>query len=189
MSEFSESYHLYSTDQNEGIKLLKKAWIRGFVLPESNHWVTVLPKGSKFLPLKRLIAVNSGILVHLIHAEDHGWSFSIYDGNKRSCHYECTWEEELEINQDDYNRDRIVELVNSNPHNPNPVTPLDITKIFYIRDMEDLFEKEPVDQIAKLLGLSNYEWLSYDYMESEFRDNEQELRNKGIISVKSIMSF
>ncbi|EBK2060064.1 hypothetical protein AAL85_25075, partial [Salmonella enterica subsp. enterica serovar Typhi] len=73
MSEFSESYYLFSLDQNDGIKLLKKAWLRGFVYPSSYNWVTIVPSGRSFQPNKRLINKNKGVLVHLINAEDHGW--------------------------------------------------------------------------------------------------------------------
>lgn len=189
MSEFSESYHLFSTNQEDGVKLLKRAWLRGYVFQASQHWVTVLPKGTSFQPNKRMIAANRGILIHLIHAEDHGWTFSIYDGNKRTCHFECTWEEDIEINQEDYHRDRIVELINNNPYRSRPVTPLEITKIFYINDFDEMFENNPVDQLAELLGLQHYEWLSYDYLQNDIKANPSEVEGKGIKVVSGILGF
>lgn len=189
MSEFSESYHLFSTKQNDGMKLLKRAWLQGFVYPEINNWVTIIPKGSIFQPNRRLINSNTGILIHLVNAEDHGWSFSIYDGKKRTFHYECTWEEDIEINQDEYNRERIVELINSNPNKMQSVTPLDITKIFYISDFEEIFERNPVNQVAGLLGLEHFEWISYEYVQREYKENPSEIQNKGIRIVKSVFSF
>lgn len=189
MSEFSESYHLFSTEQNEGIKLLKSAWLRGYVYPASNNWVTILPSGKSFQPNKRLINRNKGILIHLIHAEDHGWSLSIYDGSRRTFHFECTWEEEIEVNQDEYHRERLVDLINLNPNKPRLVTPLDITKIFYISDFEEAMEREPVNQIAELLRLDNYEWNSYEYVQREYKDNPTEMKNKGIEIVNGIFTF
>lgn len=189
MSEFSESYHLFSSDQKDGVELLKRSLLRGFVYPESYNWVTILPSGRIFRANRRLINNNKGVLIHLINAEDHGWSLSIYDGKKRSFHYECNWDEELEINQDEYHRDRLVELVNSNPHKFKSITPLDITKIFYIRDMEELFEREPVNEIAKLLRLEHYEWLSYDYLHEEHKENPKEIKDKGIRVVNGWLPF
>ncbi|MCK8487534.1 hypothetical protein M0651_10155 [Paenibacillus sp. MBLB2552] len=189
MSEFSESYHLFSIDQNEGIKLLKKAWLRGFVYPSSYNWVTIVPSGRSFQPNKRLINKNKGVLVHLINAEDHGWSISIYDGRKRTFHYECNWEEEIDINQDEYNRERFVDLVNSNPYQQKTVTPLDITKVFYVSDFEELFERNPVQQVAELLGFENYEWISYEYSLREAKENPEGFKNKGIKTVNSIFTF
>lgn len=183
MSEFSESYHLFSSEQKDGIKLLKKAWLRGYVFPASNHWVTIIPNGRNFQPNKRLIHNNKGTLVHLINAEDHGWSLSIYDGNKRTFHFECTWEEDMEINQDEYNRERIVDLINQNPHKLRTATPLDMTKIFYFSDLDELFERDPVHQIAELLRLDNYEWVSYEYVQRECVENPIEMKNKGVIPV------
>ncbi|GMK37187.1 hypothetical protein PCCS19_02400 [Paenibacillus sp. CCS19] len=189
MSEFSESYYLFSLEQNDGIKLLKRAWLRGYVYPASNNWVTIIPNGKSFQPNKRLINSNKGILVHLINAEDHGWSLSIYDGNRRTFHFECTWEDEIEINQDEYNRERIVDLINQNPNKLRSVTPLDITKIFYISDFEELFEREPVNQITELLRIDNFEWISYDYVQREYKENPMEMNNKGIKTVNGLFRF
>lgn len=79
--------------------------------------------------------------------------------------------------------------MNIKPHNSQPVTPLDITKLFYVSDFDELFEKNPVNQLASLLGLQHYEWLSYDYLQSEIKDNPTELANKGIRIVNGILGF
>jgi hypothetical protein len=189
MSEFSESYHLFSREQKEGIDLLKRSFLRGFVYPVSNNWVTILPSGRIFQANKRLINRNKGILIHLIHAEDHGWSLSIYDNKNRTFHYECNWDEDLEINQDEYHRERLVELINSNPNKIRTVIPLDITKIFYVTDLEELFEKKPVSEIANLLRLEHFEWLSYDYVQRDYKENPNELKNKGIRLVHNWLPF
>ncbi|PWV94456.1 hypothetical protein DFQ01_13021 [Paenibacillus cellulosilyticus] len=189
MSEFSESYHLFSTDQNDGVKLLKRAWLQGYVYPASNNWVTILPSGKNFQPNKRLIRSNKSVLVHFVNAEDHGWSISIYDENKRTFHYECTWEDDIEINQDEYNRERMVELINQNPNKLTSVTPLDITKIFYVSDFDDLAERDPVHQIASLLRLEHYEWISFHYVQSEYKENPTEMSNRGIRIIKGLLSF
>ena len=189
MSEFSESYHLFTKDQNEGVRLLRRAWLRGFVFPETNHWVTLVASGSMFKPNKRLIYSNKGMLIHLINAEDHGWSISVYDGRKRTFHYACTWEEDIEIDQEEYNRERMVQLINNNPHRTQTVTPLDITKVFYAADVEELFERDPVAQITKLLGLVHFEWTSYEYMTREYQENADGMLKRGIKRVNGLLSF
>lgn len=188
MSEFSESYHLYSSDQNDGVKLIKKSWLRGFVYPAVHNWVTITPSGRIFQPNKRLIHNNPGTLLHLINAEDHGWSISIYEGKQRTFHYECSWEEDIEINQDEYDRDRFVELVNRNPNKLKSVTPLDITKIFYVSDYEEIFESNPLHQVAELLRLEHYEWISYEYNQCEYKENPKEFLNREIKVVRSLLT-
>ncbi|WP_088043250.1 hypothetical protein [Bacillus sp. EAC] len=189
MSEFSESYHLFSNDQKDGIELLKRSFVRGFVYPEKNNWVTIIPSGRKFHVIRRFIKNNKGVLIHLINAEDHGWSLSIYDGIKRTFHFECSWEEDIEINQDEYHRERLVELINSNPHKVKPITPLDITQIFYVSDFEELIEKNPVTQVANLLRLEHFEWISYDYVQKDYKEDPQEIKNKGILIVNNWIPF
>lgn len=189
MSEFSESYHLFSNEHKDAIELLKRSFVRGFVYPERKNWVTIIPKGRKFKVNRRLVHHNKGILIHLINAEDHGWSLSIYDGRKRTFHYECSWDEDLEINQDEYYRDRLVELINANPNKIRTVSPLDITQIFYVLDLEELFEKNPVTQVANLLGLEHFEWISYDYVQKDYKENPKEIKNKGIQIVNNWIPF
>jgi len=95
----------------------------------------------------------------------------------------------MEVNQDEYHRERLVELINLNPNKPRSVTPLDITKIFYISDFEEAMEREPVNQIAELLKLENYEWNSYEYVQREYKDNPTAMNNKGIEIVNGIFTF
>ncbi|MFC5406450.1 hypothetical protein [Cohnella soli] len=90
MSEFSESYHLHSNDQEEGVSLLKRAGVKGFVYPQENNWVTILPEGDTFQENKKLITSNEGTLVHYIFAEDHCWSIDIFEGANRVFQYECS---------------------------------------------------------------------------------------------------
>jgi hypothetical protein len=91
MSEFSESYHLFSSNQEEGISLLRNAGIRGFVFPEENK------------------------LLHYIFAEDHGWSLSIFERTTKTFHYDCSWDEGVGNNYQEINKNKIVEIINRNP--------------------------------------------------------------------------
>lgn len=80
-------------------------------------------------------------------------------------------------------------MVNSNPNKQKIVTPLDITKVFYVSDFEELFERNPVQQVAELLGFENYEWISYEYSLREAKENPEGFKNKGIKTVNSIFTF
>lgn len=40
MSEFSESYHLQTTNPEDAINLLRKSKRKGYVYPAANGWVT-----------------------------------------------------------------------------------------------------------------------------------------------------
>lgn len=50
MSEFSDSYHLRSNNQQDGVDLLRAAGLRGYVFPPENGWVTVVAEGEEFDP-------------------------------------------------------------------------------------------------------------------------------------------
>jgi hypothetical protein len=56
MSEFSESYHLRTSDTNAAI-----------------------------------IQANEGLLLHFVSAEDHGWSFSLFNAAEEKCRFACQW--------------------------------------------------------------------------------------------------
>ncbi|KGE16808.1 hypothetical protein [Paenibacillus wynnii] len=183
MSEFSESYHLLSNNQQEGVSLLQNAGIGGFVFPETNNWVTLLPEGDIFELNNELISHNPGVLLHYIYAEDHGWSLSVFEGTNQTFHYECTWEEEVENNYQEINKSKIIEIMNRNPSKEKDITAFEISKYFKIRDQEELFELIPAYRVAELIGLSNFEWISYEYMEMDQNDNSNPVGDKGIIIV------
>jgi hypothetical protein len=69
------------------------------------------------------------------------------------------------------------------------VTPLDITKIFYISDYEDFSERNPIQEIVSLLGIEHYEWVSYEYAQREYKENPVEFGRKGITLVNGIVPF
>ena len=160
MSEYSESYHLKAGSTEDGIDLLRRAGLRGFVLPASNGWVTVLPEGEPFVPDEALIAANTGTLLYYASAEDHGWWFALYVRNTPMASYSCTWEESIQI------------------HQPLDIAALEQTlgpvlstlgdeqtrKMLNPTDMDVVSEQSPPHIFAKAVGLSNYRWLSFHYL-------------------------
>ena len=177
MSEFSESYHLRSDDQNDGVALLERAGLKGFVFPASNGWVTVLAEGDIFTPNDRLISANTGTLLYFANAEDHGWLFSIYASSECVCHYECAWEDTIEADHSGLDLKAVTELL-------RPSVSLEEThQILHPSptDFDRLFLQPPATSFAQSIGLEHYEWLSYAYMETDFESGE--LRSPDVITV------
>jgi len=162
MSQFSESYHLKTKDMQDGIMLLQKAGKRGFVFSESNGWVTLVAEGEAFMPNEGLINSNTGILLHFMNAEDHGWGFTLYDGNKQISQYSCFWEEDLIIEDSDLNIKALGEIIE---HKNEKIK--DIKDILYIQEIEEVFEKNVAKAFADLIGVTYHEWVSYDYVSNE----------------------
>ncbi|MCI5207303.1 MAG: hypothetical protein D3910_00560, partial [Candidatus Electrothrix sp. ATG2] len=104
MSEFSESYHLWSNSIDEGKSLLNKSGQSGFIFPAVNNWITLLPEGDIFVPNKNIIKYNQGILLHYAYAEDHEWSLGIYKQNTLVSFYHCDWNQypNIIINDDKF---------------------------------------------------------------------------------------
>lgn len=80
MSEYSESYYLRSEEQNEGVQLLERARLHGYVFPPSGGWVQILADGPKVVPNIRLLGVNSGILLHYVVPDGVSVSLEVYEG-------------------------------------------------------------------------------------------------------------
>lgn len=177
MSEFSESYHLLASNEGEGTELLRRASLEGYVFPVTGSWVTILPEGEIYHLNERLIQANLGLLLYWAHAEDHGWTFSLYEGDRRICHYEAFWEEELAVDMSAFRANPLIRLVNANPANAEPASEAAIAELLNMNNIEEVFEGRVVDRIAQLLGLEHYEWLSYEGV----ANNAEEFRESGIV--------
>lgn len=163
MSEFSESYHLRATSRTAAVALLESASLTGFVFPALDGWVTLVAEGEAFRPNEDLIAANTGALVRWVFGEDHGWEFSVYRGSRRLCHYSCAWEDEVvvegQVSHAELERDLDMRLpLLAGEHG---------AKVFRPQSIEEVFDIHPAYTFAKALGLANYRWLSYDYLESD----------------------
>lgn len=161
MSEFSESYHLKSSKQEDGVSLLKRASLSGYVLPQHSGWVSLVLKESQFEPIDELISSNHGQLIHYIYAEDHGWEISIYLNSKQVLNYRCDWEDEISIDDKSLRMDLIKEL------STQEVSDEQLGEIFYPKGFDDIFDNPPAYRIAEILGLKHYEWFSYNYVNSD----------------------
>src|SRR6185312_12985403 len=83
MSEFSNSFHVRSNDVREGVELLRRAGVPGYVYPPANGWVPVVFPHGMGGSDERVVAANRGLSVHYDHAEDHGVQIDLYQGPRR----------------------------------------------------------------------------------------------------------
>ena len=163
MSEFSESYHLRATSRKDAVALLQSAGLAGFVHPSLDGWVTLVAEGEPFRPNEDLIAPNVGTLVHWVFGEDHGWEFSVYRGPRALCTYSCSWEEEVVV-EGKVSHAELEEHIGM----PLPLLAGEAgLKILFPKSIEEVFAVRPAYAFAKALGLTNYRWLSYDYLASD----------------------
>ena len=102
MSEFSESYHLRGSDINEAAALLRRAGLKGYVFPPSNGWISFVAEQNSFEPDPRVVVKNTGTLLHYVSAEDHGWSFALFEGADLACGYGCNWDEDVQVDDSRY---------------------------------------------------------------------------------------
>lgn len=100
MSEFSDGYFLKSDDSEEAVNLLKKADVEGYVYPAKDGWVAFVANTTpRFRFSEKLKAVNTGILVQFVNAEDHGWGFEICVENASVCGYFCAYNDDMDAEE------------------------------------------------------------------------------------------
>ena len=170
MSEFSESYHLKSNCTDDGVALLKRAKLQGFIFPSTGGWVTILPEGAPFALNQGLLDANEGILLHFLNAEDHGWGFELYRRASPLAMYSCVWEDEVQV--------ELPLDVQSFERELGPVlTSLGeetLRRVLKPPSIDDLLETNPAATFAGALGLVHFQWLSYEYFardQSEGKNN------------------
>ncbi len=166
MSENSDSYHLRTEDQQLGIDLLQRAGLKGFVLPATNGWVSLVAEGKAFEPNEKLIDKNKGLLLHYSYAEEFGWGFELYDHLKVISQYNASWIEGLDVSP----MINIEDLA----HTLNPslieTKPDQLSAIFNPPVIENIVQGPPAPAFADLIGLNFFSWLSYEYYFNDHRD-------------------
>lgn len=165
MSEFSESYHLRTSDREAAVNLIRNSGNTGYVFAETNGWVSFLIEGANFSVNPEVIKQNPGLLVHYIFAEDHGFEFRVYRKEEAVLEFVCDWNDEVEIEDNELDLGVIRELV--------------LLQGNSISGIEQLFEAEsmfsditPAYELAERIGLVHYAWLSADNVEEYETDEE-----------------
>jgi len=171
MSDFSDTYHLRTSHVEDAVALLRRAGIHGFVLPEGEEWVLILPSGEVFVPNQKLIASNQGELLHFVYAEDHGWGFELYKGPDEVLGYGCSWDQVLTLDRSmDYRA-----LVEHHPAFGEQYSKEQLKRLFEPDSLETLFDLAPADACADVFGLQYYHWIRYDQMCSDLESGAHEL--------------
>jgi len=165
MSEFSESFHVRSEEQADGVDLLRRAGLGGAVFSAVRGWVTVVPESELYEAVGQMVGANEGILLHYLYAEDHCWQFELYEGRNAICKYECAWVEELAVNETEMNQSVLVPLLVEESCEGA------LEDIFHPADLEAVITDPPAYRFANAIGLEHYEWLGGGYLdEIEERD-------------------
>lgn len=181
MSEFSQSYHLLSS-QEDAIELINRAGERGFVFENDNRWTTFVIVGDEFKPSDAIVESNKDTLVHYVYAEDHGWSLSIFKQSALIFNYDCSWD-----NMEDFgfSEEELAHMFDGGErrHSAIEIFDLDVvTKLveeagndstdlaaLFTKDEEIIFAMEVPSayQIAQKLGIAHYAWISADSLDED----------------------
>ena len=164
MSEFSESYHLRSERQEDAVELLRRAKLKGYVYQPVSSWVTFLAEQGVFEPDRRIVEAARQPLLHYVSAEDHGWSFALYDGTKVVCAYRCEWDDDITANDSQYSRTVLQKLVPS----LQAALLVEFEQQLHPTDFDELFAADPSKIFARAIGLAHYDWLSYNLLAHDF---------------------
>lgn len=170
MSEFSESYQLRSERSEPAVELLRRANRKGYVFEPVNGWVTFVAEKGTFEPDQLIVAAASSPLLHYVSAEDHGWSFTLYDGNGAVIsEYRCDWDDDIQYDDSRYSRSALEQFV------PFAQTSLldDFELLLHPKDFDELFDAEPSKQFAQAIGLEHYDWLDYEHIARDFRESPE----------------
>src|SRR5436309_3455455 len=111
MSEFTESYNLRSERHDDACALLRQLGISGYVYPPGSGWVTFVTEGGNFEPDQRIVSAARQPLLHYVSAEDHGWSFTLFDGGEVVSAYRCDWTDDIPFDDSHYSRVALQRLV------------------------------------------------------------------------------
>ena len=171
MSEFSESYHLRSERADDAIDILRVAKLTGFVYEPVNGWVSFVADEGVFEPDERIVAAATPPLLHFVSAEDHGWSFTLFDRGTVASRYRCDWESRIIADDSKYSREALQRLVSS----ADPVMLDEFERRMYPKDFKELLKVKVSRILAHALGLEHYEWLSYEYIASDDPDDHPDV--------------
>jgi len=163
MSEFSENYHLRSERAEDAIELLRLVKRKGYVFQPVNGWVSFVADEGTFEPDDGIVSAARQPLLHFVSAEDHGWSFTLFDRGKVVCSYNCAWEDDITADDSKYSRDALEKLVPS----ADSESLDEFERRMHPTDLDELLGANTSRILAEALGLEHYEWLAYDYLASD----------------------
>ncbi len=154
MSEFSESYHLRTTDKNEGKQLVEELGVSGIVFAETNGWVTVLLEGELNAHIRNVASNFDGVVLHYMYAADHAWMTNLFSKGNPISSFVCAWDPELHIEDEALDVDALSTLL------LNAEDEEKLEALFSLADLDEIFEINPAYSFAALLGIEHYQWLA-----------------------------
>jgi len=154
----------------DAVELLQRAKLRGYVYQPVNGWVTFLAQDGVFEPDQRIVDATTKPLLHYVSAEDHGWSFVLFNEGNIVCRYRCDWDDDIRFEDAEYSRAAIQQIIPS----ANLALLDELEPHLQPEDFDELFDSEPSKLLARALGLEHYDWLSYEYMENDFTDSPED---------------
>ena len=166
MSEFSESYHLLSSNPNDATVLLEELGLAGYIYPAANGWTTFVVEGGSFVPDNRVVGAARHLLLHFVSAEDHGWTFSLFESGQIVSAYQCEWNDAIVFDDSNYSRTVIQHRI---PAHKSEFLD-DFEKHFHSTDIDEVLNAEPSKIFAQAIGLEHYEWLSFDYISRDLSE-------------------
>ncbi|MFT3781222.1 MAG: hypothetical protein QM790_04335 [Nibricoccus sp.] len=170
MSEFSESYHLRSADIGEGVALVRRSGLKGYVFPPANGWIPIVIAEHSFAPDQRVVSQNTGTLLHFVSAEDHGWAFALFQGNEAVSTYDCEWDYDVRIDDSRYAKAPIAETLGVEADRALAA----IEAVLHPADIDAAIESQPAQAFGEAMGLPRFDWFSYDYVARDYHERPSE---------------
>lgn len=166
MSEYSQSYHLLSSEQEDARRLLEAASLEGWVLPPGDGWVTFVARedftGEANPALRH---ANDDLLLFYVNAEDHGWAFDLFDTQTLLSAYKCEWIDVVDQDNTQLRLDLLVELLVARGVQVDRGALAQALDVHSLDDVINGLGPNPGHQFASAIGLTWYEWMSSGYIE------------------------
>jgi hypothetical protein len=157
MSEFSDSFHLRSTDPQDAIALLRRAKAPGYVFPPADGFVTFVCPRDEDVP-KAVLAANVGLLIDYSFAEDHGCWVDVYERDAKVASLSVDFDEQ----RAHFERSKFIAkgLLDAGAAE-------DVAR--WIRGSPDAEARSGREAyvIARKLRLPRFAWLSYRYAQTD----------------------
>lgn len=167
MSEFSESYHLRSSDLNQARKLIKATSNPGFIAKSSEEWVSLVPHSAicSFETDPDIIKNNTGVLLHYTNAEDHMFGFRVFSSDRLVSEYECNINGLIDddmsstITKKNLNCSEIINMFELD------ISEFELMKLLTPKSVSEYFLL--ADKFMEILRIppKYFSWVSYDYCE------------------------
>jgi hypothetical protein len=178
--ELSESYHLWTSDEQDAVKILEEAHHPGYVFQPANGWVTFVVDDARQRPESKFVDRTTNPILHYFYDDESGWGFTLFREGKVVSKYRCEWRRKTNWFQ-----------VIDRKYRPEPFEPfvakdkqallVDVGRLLRPRTFQELELASAADRFAEAVGLVNYSDTSY--MDVAMRWPLLQFQKKRIIQV------